>query len=58
MNFCGREKGYQNHTKANKGGGASKFWSFYDNVIVECPLLLAVPYHLVVKTIKEAAVHG
>ena len=56
MNFCGREKGYQNQTKANNGGGASKFWSFYD-VIVECPLLLVVHYRLVVKTIKEAAVH-
>ena len=28
--------GYQNQTSASKVGRGSKFWSFYDNLIIEC----------------------
>ena len=28
--------GYQNWTSASKVGRGSKFWSFYDNLIIEC----------------------
>ena len=35
--FEGR-KLYQNWTSSNKGGEGSDFWSFCNNVIIECPL--------------------
>ena len=37
MNVCGKGGGYQNQISPNKRGGGSKFWSFCDNVIIECP---------------------
>ena len=37
-----RKGGYQNQTSANKGGGGSKFWWFWENVIIEWPLWFSV----------------
>ena len=29
---------YQYQTNANTEGGEAKFWAFFDDVIIECPL--------------------
>ena len=40
LNVFRMKWGCKNGTSANKGGeGKSKFWSFYDNVIIDCPFL-------------------
>ena len=33
-----QEGGYQNQLSAKKGAGGSKFLSFWDNVMIDCPL--------------------
>ena len=38
MNVRGWEWGYQTWTSSNKVGEESKFWSFCDDAIIECPL--------------------
>ena len=40
-------RGYQNWTSANRSGGGSKFWTFCDNMIIDCPTYLVFSNFLI-----------